>query len=136
MGADDGAVQWYPERCEFSSDFINGKWLRTLRERLKVGAQKVVYGPPGVIFVPFLHYFSGVVEGFEFWRLCWTDGGDKEIDARRVQSVGDGDVVETRCWKRKVDRGRLLLKYEVELRWIRGVKWAQVVGITTLGKLC
>jgi hypothetical protein len=69
MGADDGAVQWYPERCEFSSDFINGKWLRTLRERLKVGAQKVVYGPPGVIFVPFLHYFSGVVEGFEFWRL-------------------------------------------------------------------
>jgi hypothetical protein len=38
MEADDGAVQWYPERCEYLSDIINGKWLRTLRERFKVGA--------------------------------------------------------------------------------------------------
>ena len=84
-----------------------------MRERFKVGAQKVVNGPPGVIFVPFLHYFSGVAEGFELWSLRWTDGGEKEIDARRVQSVGDRDVVETWCWKREVDRGRLFSS----MRW-------------------
>jgi hypothetical protein len=37
MEADDGAVQWYPERCEYLSDFINGEWLRALRERFNVG---------------------------------------------------------------------------------------------------
>jgi hypothetical protein len=37
MEADDGAVQWYPERCEYLSDFIDGEWLRALRERFNVG---------------------------------------------------------------------------------------------------
>src|ERR1700756_4839271 len=79
--ADDGGVQWFPGRCESSWEFMNGKGVRTLLEQFKVGAQKIVYGPPGVIFVPFLHDFAGMAEGFEFWRLCRTDGGDKEIDA-------------------------------------------------------
>jgi len=67
-------------------------------------------------------------------RLRWLDRSEQEIDAWSVQSVGDGEVVETGCRKRERDRRRCFLKGNVKLRGISGIERMQIVSVMTLGK--
>ncbi len=61
--------------------------------------------------------------------------GDEEVNARRIQFVGNGLNVKSWRRKRDADGGRPLLDVEMEPAWVRAIERPQVIRVAIVGEI-